>query len=152
MSEMLANHYFLVRNFLPAKNLFEKILSKEKSNTAIKKKLIICYVIIGEIKKALDLFISLIEENIEVILNTDPKSEDCPCPDLISQIEQQQNFFKDESDHYIGLGILWLYCSLEKSLEYFNKLLALSPKNKQYLEITSILLNKLAADRTRTVN
>ncbi|NWF90989.1 MAG: hypothetical protein HXY50_16200 [Ignavibacteriaceae bacterium] len=152
MSEMLANHYFLVRNFLPAKTLFEKILIKEDSNKNIKKKLIICCVITGEIKRALELFTSLIEEDIDVILNTDLNSEDCPCPELIGQIENHNNFFNSESEYLIGLGILWLYCDLHQSLKYFNKVLVLAPDNNQYLKITSILRKRLSEDNPDQYN
>lgn len=152
MSEMLANHYFLVRNFISAKSLFEKVLCKDISNISIKKKLIICYVITGEMKRALDLFHTQIKDDIDVILKTDLKSEDCPCPDLIAQIENQTGFFKNELDHLAGLGILWLYCSIEKSIEYFNELTNLSSKDKIYTEILSILLNKLSSNKKCAVN
>ncbi len=149
---MLANHYFLIRNFISAKGLFEKVLHSDNSNKLIKKKLIICYVITGDLKQALDLFLSQIKDDIDFIVKTDLKSEDCPCPDLIAQIENQNDFFKSELDHLAGLGILWLYCSLEKSIKYFNECLSSSPNDKICKEILSILINKLSSNKTGTVN
>lgn len=152
MSEMLANHYFLVRNFPSAKSLFEKILKNDNSNNKIKKKLIICCVITGDFNQALDLFISQIKNDINVILNTDINSEDCPCTDLIAQIENQDKFFSSEPDRLAGVGILWLYCNLEESVKYFSKLKVISPNDERYSTILSILTNKMITTNKGTIN
>ena len=86
MSEMLANHYFLNRNFLSAKSIYESILEKDSTNKSIKKKLTVCYVTTGEVDDALRLFINQIKDDIDFVMNSDIKSDDCPCPEIISKI------------------------------------------------------------------
>ena len=44
---------------------------------------------------------------------------------------------------YETLGILWLYCGLNKSIEYFENALALKPKDEKANVTLVILQNKL---------
>ena len=152
MSEMLANHYFLVRNFISARSIFENILEKDSTNKSIIKKLIICRVTTGEIGNALDLFLLLIKTDIDCIINTKTDSEDCPCPEIISEIENQEKLFKNEFEKLASLGMLWLYCSLEKSIELFKKAEIIDPKEIRFKEIASILVNKMISDKPNSIN
>lgn len=149
---MLANHYFLVRNFISAKSIFESIFKKDPTNKSIKKKLTICYITSGEIDKALELFLIQIKDDIDFIINTDIKADDCPCPELISEIENQEILFNNEFDRTAALGILWLYCSLEKSIEFFKRAELTYPKEGRFKEITPILVNKLVSNKPNSIN
>lgn len=149
---MLANHYFLNRNFLSAKSIYESILEKDLTNKSIIKKLIICRITTGEIGKALDLFLLLIKKDIDFIINTKTDSEDCPCPEIISKIENQEKLFKNELEKIAALGMLWLYCSLEKSIELFKKAEIIDPKEIRFKEIASILVNKVISDKLNSIN
>ena len=149
---MLANHYFLVRNFLSAKTIFENIVAKDSANKLAAKKLIVCYVTSGEIDKALNLFLSLIKSDIDFIINTDIKAGDCPCTDIISEIENQSSVFKNEVEKTSALGILWLYCSLEKSIEFFKKAEVKNPDDNRIKEINSILIKKLISNKPNSIN
>lgn len=152
MSEMLANQYFLVRNFISAKSIYENILEKDPLNKSIKKKLTICYVTTDEIDKALNVFLSLIKEDVDFVINTDIKSEDCQCPELISQIENEEILFNDEKEKITALGILWLYCNLDKSFEYIKEAELNNPDDKRISEIKSILINKLVSNKQKSIN
>lgn len=152
MSEMLANHYFLVRNFNSAKSIYERILGKDLANKSITKKLIVCYVTTGEIGKALDFFLPLIQADIDFIINTKTDSEDCPCPEIISEIENQEKLFKNEVEKAAALGMMWLYCSLEKSIEFFKKAEVKNPDDNRIKEINSILINKLISNKPNSIN
>lgn len=152
MSEMLGNHYFLVRNFVSAKSIFESILNKDSTNKAISKKLIICYITTGELEKALDLFLKIIKHDIDCVINTKMDSEDCPCPEIISQIENQEKLFNSEIEKTIALGILWLYCSLEKSVELFKQAEIFDCNNERIKEINLILINKLVNNKQHSIN
>jgi len=149
---MLANHYFLNRNFISAKSIYESILDKDSTNKSIRKKLIICDVTTGEIDKALDLFLALIKTDIDFIINTKTDSEDCPCPYIISEIENQEKLFNNEIEITAALGILWLFCSLEKSIVYFKKAEMTDPKEERFKEIISILTNKMLSDKPNSIN
>lgn len=138
MSEMLANQYFLVRRYKDAETAFEKVLESNPLNKSVRKKLIICYVHNGQISKALDKFYHLIKEDIYYIIHTDLIADDCPCPELIEIFE------KSGSSNYSSInvleiyGILWLYCDMEKSLNYFEQLKQLNPSEKIYSDILEI--------------
>jgi len=149
---MLANHYFLVRNFYSAKSIYERILKNSPANKSIKKKLTICLLTTGEIDNALNLFLSQIKDDIDFLINTDIHSEDCPCPEIVSQIENQEKLFKTEIERITALGILWLYCSLEKSIEFFKKAEVKIPDDNRIKEINSILINKLVSNKQNSIN
>ena len=135
MSEMLGNQYFMARNYPLAQIELEEALQKNPLGKQIRKKLIICYTQTSKIKEALKLFTELIKEDIEFITNTDAVKDDCPCPDLVEQIEQTDTHLKNSVDYYIVLGIIWLYCDVNKSLPYFEKANMLFPGNKQIIDI-----------------
>ena len=120
---MLGNQYFLGRDYARAAAELNEALKSDSSSKGIRRKLIICFTQIGDIGKALDIFISLIKEDIEFVINTDPISDDCPCPELVFDMEQKLENSKNSIDFNLVLGMLWLYCNVDKSLYYFNRVL-----------------------------
>lgn len=120
MSEMLANQYFMARNFISAENEYERYILSKPDNLLAKKKLIICYTENGKIDKALELFNSVITVQIQIITSTDLIKDDCPCPEIIKRIVEI-NTNIESPDVLIQLGILWLYCNPDTSLTYFEK-------------------------------
>ena len=90
MSEMLGNQYFMARKFAASVPEFEEALAKTRDTKMIRKKLIICYTQVGQIQRAFQLFHSLIKEDIEFIANTDVIADDCPCPELVTNLSQQE--------------------------------------------------------------
>lgn len=135
MSEMLGNQYFLTRKYYEAISELEASFFKDPSNKSIKKKLIICYLKTGKVYIALDLFEQLITEDAHFIINTDPILDNCPCPEIIYELE---NSFccENEIEKEIGLGILWLYCDIKQSINHFR---SLSHKDKRFETILQIL-------------
>ena len=143
MSEMLGNQYFLSRKYCEAIRELEDSLIKDPSNKSIKKKLIVCNVKTGRVKTALELFEQLIIEDAYFIINTDPILDDCPCPEIIYEIENS-SVYVEEKEKEISLGILWLYCDIKHSIKHFT-LLSLNDRrfelivkilkaNKQYIK------------------
>lgn len=139
MSEMLGNYHFLVRNYLSAIEPLEKIIEGEPGAKKAKKKLIVCYTQTNQLEKALHLFSDLIREDIDCILNTNPETEDCPCPHLTKDLECGLIERDDDYKLDIELGILWLYCNKERSLEYFEKVCRRNPADKRITPIIEIL-------------
>ncbi len=121
MSEMLGNYHFLIRDYYSALEELENHIKYNPHDKRAKKKLIICYTQTGNLNKSLELFIDLIEEDIYCIINTNPETEDCPCPDLVNKLEKEGSNNLGQYWLNIELGILWLYCDKEKSLSYFEK-------------------------------
>lgn len=119
MSEMLGNHYFLSRAFSQAIDAYSKAFGNNIPNSVLKK-LIICHITKGDISIAKEYFLKLLNEDPRIIINTDVNDEDCPCPEIIKSLEE--NFYQNKSrEDIISLAMLWLYCDVKKSLEYFNK-------------------------------
>ena len=143
MSEMLGNQYFLARKYKRASEKLEKALLKYPGDKGIRRKLIVCYVQINETKRALDIFSSIVENDIYVILNCDPASDDCPCPELVTDMEAKLPDNQDSVDFFLNLAMLWLYCDLKKSLFYFKKAHQLGGENRMIINIISILTAKL---------
>ena len=146
MSEMLGNQYFLARDYARAASELYAALKTNSRNKGMRRKLIICYTQIAEIGKALDTFISLIKEDVDFVINTDPISDDCPCPELVYDMEQKLENSKKSIDFNLILGMLWLYCNVEKSIYYFNRVLQIDP-NYSKVKIILALLNSRAVDK-----
>lgn len=122
MSEMLGNQYFMARNYKEAIREFEPIYLTNPTNKSVKRKLIIGYTQTGKIMKAFELFTSLVQEDISYIINADPIFDDCPCPEIIKQLNPTQ---KDTASAELNIynGILWLYCDKNNSIKFFRKAL-----------------------------
>lgn len=142
MNEMLGNQYFMARNYLGAATVFQNVLKEDPNNVNARKKLIIAYTQIGKYSKAVDLFTNFINENINHILETDPVKDDCPCPELVHSLEHLTEHGRESFTTYETLGILWLYCDLNKSIYYIEKALELKPKDEKANAILVILKKK----------
>ena len=136
MSEMLGNRYFIARQFEKAITNLEEALPISNNPDKIKKKLVICYVQAGNIERALFHFHDLIRKDPKIIIDTDPYHDDCPCYEIIPSWENQ---FRDEETpqtYLESLGMLYLYCNKDNSIQYFKKAL---PDTKFKTVISSIL-------------
>lgn len=145
MHEMLGNQYFMARNYLGAATVFQNVIEEDPKNINARKKLIISYTQIGKFTKAVNLFSNFISENVDRIIETDPIKDDCPCPELVHNLEHINNGRLESFTTYETLGILWLYCDLNKSIEYFEKAIELKPEDQQANAILIILKKKLQA-------
>lgn len=123
MSEMLGNQYFIARNYWGAAKELERALTNDPRNKTIRRKLIVCYNQTGEIHKALNIFQSLVRDDIDFIINTDPVEDDCPCGELVYDTEKILSESQQSVDALLRLGMLWLFCDVKKSREYFEKAL-----------------------------
>ena len=140
---MLGNQFFMTRNYLEASNAFQQVLQEDPNNINARKKLIISFTQIGKFTKALELFSSFISENIDAIINTDPIKDDCPCPELVHNLEHLTSHGSESFTTYQTLGILWLYCDIHKSIENFEKAIALKPKDENAIAILLLIKKKL---------
>ncbi|MBK7105648.1 MAG: hypothetical protein IPH62_10230 [Ignavibacteriae bacterium] len=143
MNEMLGNQYFMARNYLGAADAFQNVLKDEPKNLNAKKKLIISLTQIGKFSKAFELFADFISENIDCIVNTDPAKDDCPCAELVNNLEVKSKYGTESITILETLGILWLYCDIHNSIEYFEKALQLIPNDVKLNSILIILKKKL---------
>jgi len=138
MSEMLGNQYFLARKFSEAQLTFEGLIRRGLSNISIKKKLVICYTQTHCYEKALIILNEVIDEDFDSIIDSDPILDDCPCPDLIYELESSGQFV-GEYHKPVVMGIFWLYCDLANSIQYFQKASKLPHK----FDLVETTLNKL---------
>lgn len=143
MSEMLGNQYFLARNYASAAENLQYALENDPLNKSVRKKLVICYSQIGEIQKALNIFYNLILEDINCIINTDPVGDDCPCPELVTHYGTILPYQENSTDLKIMLGMLWLYCDVEKSFSFFKSAEKMRPGDERIRSISSIIENRI---------
>jgi len=147
MSEMLGNQYFMARKYAAALTAFEECIKRGKSNKGILKKMIVCYTQVGKIEKSAELLDNLIHKDLEFILNTDPILDDCPCNELVNNLQGKYNQTVKSFDYLLALGVLWLYCNMDKSISYFKKALKIKPDNKLVISI----LTKLFDSKKRNI-
>ena len=91
---------------------------------------------VGKIERALLHFHDLIRKDPKIIINTDPYHDDCPCYEIIPSWENNLDNEEHSQDYYESLGMLYLYCNKEKSIQYLEKAL---PDTKFKTVISSIL-------------
>jgi len=144
MSEMLGNQYFLARNYANATKNLQYALDIDPLNKPVRKKLVICFSQIGEIQNALNIFYNLILEDIDCIINADPVGDDCPCPELVIHYGTILPYEENSTDLIIMLGMLWLYCDADKSLNFFKSAEKMKPEDERIKSISSIIENKLS--------
>ncbi len=140
---MLGNQYFLARKYSLAADELEKALSKNPTSKGIRRKLIICEIQHGNINRALELFVSLVEEDVAFIIDADPIMDDCPCPELVYDMEEQFSDNKNSLDYHLKLAMIWLYCDVNKSLQYFNLSLSMNGDNDLIKKIINHLTSYL---------
>lgn len=148
MSEMLGNQYFMARKFAASVPEFEEALAKTADNKMIRKKLIICYTQVGQIQRAFQLFHSLIKEDIDIIAKTNVIEDDCPCPELVEKLSVVQVSDSD-LENELKLGILWLYCDSNNSLEHFLKAKSSNP-NDELLTSTIRIISSYQSNKIST--
>lgn len=141
MSEMLANQYFMARKFLEAEIELEGVIEKNPSNKFALKKLVVCYTHNNKIEQALKILLELITDDINFIIDTDPIDDDCPCFELINEVEHKNLYKNNSPKYFMMLGIFWLYCNFENSLINFQKALQIESENKILIK----LYNKIKA-------
>ncbi len=144
MSEMLGNHYFITRQFDKAAVHLEKALTVGKPADQIKKKLVICYIQVGQIEKALHYFYELVKKNPQIIIDTDPYWDDCPCYEIIPELEKKTSITDAAPDDALILGMLYLYCDVQKSIAYLKQC---SQHHKNNQLIKGIIKRLNALDR-----
>jgi len=141
MYEMLGNQYFLARRYENAVDAYKKVLNKDNGNKSVRRRLIICYSQVNRIDEALDVFISLVEDDVDYIINTDPVGEDCPCPELVSDLENKLDKENADRNVYVQLGMLWLFCSPKKSIDHFATALSFDPDNGKLKHVHQLLVS-----------
>ena len=149
-SEMLGNKYFLARNYKGAAENFQHTLQTDPINKAIRKKLIICYTQIGQIKKAFDSFYKLVKEDINFVIETDLVAEDCPCPELIAKYGTVLPYESGSSDLKLMLAMLWLYCNVTRSIEFFKQVLLENTGDSRIIEVVSLIEKKIKSNNKLT--
>lgn len=138
MSEMLGNQYFMARNYASAIRELEPVYMKDPQNKHVRRKLIICYVQIRKFDKALDVFHSLVKDDVSFITSADSVLDDCPCDELLEEYNKTHNFI-DKYEFNLSHGMLWLYCDANKALKYLKKALKISPSNDKLKNSVKII-------------
>lgn len=149
-SEMLGNKYFLARNYQGAAQNLQYVLSHNPINKGARKKIIICYTQTGEIEKAFENFYTLVKEDFNYIINTDPVADDCPCPELVAKYGKVFPYENNSYDLQLMLGMLWLYCDVEKSIGYFKALVKINTADLRIREILELIEKNIISTNKNT--
>ncbi len=151
MSEMLGNQYFMARNYPAAQRELEEVILKDPLNRSAKKKLVVCYTQTEKVKEAIQFFNELISEDIEFVVKSHPIEDDCPCPELVEKIEMQKLADSDSVNYNLILGIIWVYCDIRRSIDYFFRARDLAPGDKR-IDLTISLISDYLAKLSEHVN
>lgn len=138
MSEMLGNQYFMARNYINAEKELEPEYLKDSTNKGIRRKLIICYVQTRKFEKALDIFHSLVKEDVAFIISADKILDDCPCPELLEDFNRMHSI-EDNYEFNLSHGMLWLYCEESKAVDYLKLALNSNSKDEKLRESIEII-------------
>ncbi|MBN2008709.1 tetratricopeptide repeat protein [candidate division KSB1 bacterium] len=141
MSEMLANQYFMARKYQQAAVELEKSLQHSPKSKVIRSKLIICYTQLNETQKAWNLFVPLVREDFEFIMNMDPIHDDCPCPELVDDIDRKIERHGKTAEQYLNAGMIWLYCDIDNSIAYLEKAFQLDHQIESLGKVINVLRN-----------
>ena len=140
MSEMLGNQYFMARKYGEAQKYLLPVYEKNPSNKLVKRKLIICFFMTGNVSKAFNFFYELITDDIDYITKTDPVSDDCPCHEIIRELNLENiATTKRQLEQLVLRGIIWLFCNPKQSLNFFRKASEIEPHNWKISETVKII-------------
>jgi tetratricopeptide (TPR) repeat protein len=142
MSEMLGNQYFMTRNYKEAVRELEAVYLKDSKNKSVQRKLIIAYTQIGKLMKALELFILLVNEDVNFIINAEPIFEDSPHQEIKKQLKSSPKE-SVSPDVNIYNAILWLYYNPEISIEFLEKVSLDFPENIGIKESIKIIKQQI---------
>jgi tetratricopeptide (TPR) repeat protein len=125
---MLGHHHFLLRDYISALSHYEAVISQRNASKSVRKRAIVCYIQTRQVEEALELFASLVAEDIDCIIGHDNEQEGCPCPEIIQEYESRMDDRPSRND-MTALGMLWLYCEPQRSLQWFDGALRNDPGN-----------------------
>jgi tetratricopeptide (TPR) repeat protein len=140
MNEMLANQYFIAERFKDACEKYKEVLKVNPTNTQVKKKLILCYIQIGKVQDAFELFLEIITTNINTIIENEKNIYNQPCKKMIYELEHLPSDL-NETDKMLVLGMLWMYCDINQAIQYFRKLITENPNDLIFKKVLNKLLN-----------
>lgn len=139
MSEMLGNHYFLAKRYSDAYAELEAELGRESADRkSISKKLIICYLQTDQLDKAFEMFYSIVIKDVSLITDTNPDKDGCPCPEIINENLPHLKYNND-LELNLKMGILWLYCDINKSLKFFDEASSHDQHSEKVNKIITVL-------------
>jgi tetratricopeptide (TPR) repeat protein len=147
MSEMLGNQYFMARNYGEAQKYLLPAYERDSSNKLVKRKLVICFFMTGNVQKAFDFFFELISEDIEYITKADPISDDCPCHEIIRELNLENLPEAHQFEQLVLRGIIWLFCNPKQSLTFFEKAYKLEPQNVKVSQTLNIIQQYIKTEK-----
>ena len=152
MSEMLGNHQFMIHNFKAAARMFEAAIQNTAQTKPLRKKLIVCYTQMGEIEKVFELLIPFLDEDLDFLITVNPMEVECPCPELIHDIEHSLHSQQDLQTNYVKLGIYWLYLDIGQSVKYLELARNQSHFKAEIEVILTHLYERIKAEKFNLVN
>jgi len=136
MSEMLANQYFLSGRYERALPLLEQFLLSSPDRAYLKNKLLICYLQMDQIDRALELCLEILRTAPFDLVGSDPCTQQFPC---LEQTLQRPDGPPTTPIELNRLAVVYLFCRPEVSLVHLRNSLELDPEQTAISEILSLL-------------
>lgn len=135
---MLGNQSFITEKYRDAAEIYEEVLANNPRNYFVKKKLMICCIKTGNVHKAFEIFLNLMDENVETLLNKNSKEIRTLNYKMIYEIENYDSNLTG-SKRAMALGILWFSFDTRKSGGYFNDVLSGNPNSSKLRKVINII-------------
>lgn len=148
MSLMLGNRYFLDRDYARAVPLLEAARAETPEAARVLKRLVIAYVQLEELELALDRLELVLSRSPRAVIDTDPDEEDCPCPALCAAFERRLGSGPATYSVVLGLGILELYCDLQRARRHLRQAHDLRPAEARLTRVLALAEREMPSCRS----
>jgi len=144
MHEMLGHHHFMVGDYATALSHYRQVIQEGDANTEVKKRAVVCYVHTRRIAEAVLLFEELLKEDVDCIVRHNQDRYGCPCPEIIDEYECSLRTDEISQSDRIALGILWSFCDVHRSHEWFTEAIREDPGSAFLQSVLRILKDRIA--------
>ena len=141
MCEMLGNQYFIAENYSEAIRVYTNLITDNKADTEIQKKLIVSYLKTYQINSAMIQFLAILNINRSVTKCNENSDDSCVCREMINEINNNKLENVIGLDRDLMLAMLWYFCDLGQSQKYFQRATILAPDDGQLKKINEIIFN-----------
>ena len=121
MSAMLGNYFYWQDRFDAAIPEYEAALRHDSGNPGVWKRLVVCYLYLGQLERALPLYLSVLDHPPLECPSENDSAGICPCQKLLSRMERDCPPESRGPHCWLVLGMLWSFFDLPQSIACFER-------------------------------